>query len=492
MAQVVTITNDGRQLIAQATSGQRIEFAGGGSSETNYTIDQMKSSTTSNFSDISGTIRSASATGTTARITLEISNKNITRQYQLKSFAIFARLSGSSAAPIVFAASSQESGAITLDTVDVVGNTIKFSIPFNIDNINNAQNIIIGTPGGYASLGDLNRFVSCHIAGNTQKGEEQREIRGYKQFFDGLTIYDNSGGENVISFSADDDDPDAPEDGISVSARMRFYSSKLTLQESELHIYNENITFSGQCNVGMITYPAENVYSKNIRLVDNNTEYLNIHKETTGTYSGYAIIQAQALRFEGQGVSFGGDVIFGGYSRFDNDIVGNVTFQDTISTAAITITTGDLNITQGGVYAKKIRVPYTPATASDTDISDGIYCYPQTVQRTSGAPILALNVGDFCFIKRNSYFINTIMSSHTNDNVVPGTTFKISSAMPNSGNGPYVAAVYGGGYVDASSGGTGSAKTFLGAGNYMILTGFWKSDTDRDMPILIKKIGTYA
>lgn len=488
MAQIVTITNAGRQIIAQAVSGRTIEFTGGGGCETSYTLEELRTASEGDLIDLRGVIRSASASSTTTRITLELSNKGILRQYQLKTFAILAKITGSSTAPVPFAAASLDTGAVTIDTESVIGNVIKFTVPFDIT-LNGSSNQIVGTPGNYASIGDLDRFVSMHAPGNTQIGEEQRSIRGYKVFLNALTITDN--GENVISFGADDNDPDAPEDGISVSARMQFYSSRLTLNESELRIDNANTVFYRQCNVGTISNPAENIYSKNMRLVNNNSEYLNIYKEATGTYSDYATIHTQGLRIEAQATSFSGDVIFGGYVRFDNDIVGNVNFQDSISIASLNVTAGDLVLTQGGVYTKQIRIPFEPATASDTNISNGIYCTPQTVQRSSGSPILALNVGDFCFIKRNTFFINTVLEDYTSDNVVPGTVFKISSAVPNSGNGTYVAAVFGGSYVDAASGGTGSTKAFLGAGAYVILTGFWKSDTDRDMPILIKKIGTY-
>lgn len=468
MAQIVTITDAGRQLIAQAVSGRTIEFTGGGGSETSYTLEELKTASESDLIDVYGTIRSASASSSTTRITLELSNKGILRQYKLKTFTILAKLSGSNASPVPFAASSQDTGAITIDTEAAIGSVIKFTVPFNIT-LNGSSSQIVGTPGNYASIGDLDRFVSMHAPGNTRIGEDQDAL-GEKAFLNGILIMDKQGKTSLASFKALDESQSQVVGGI-------VFKEKTIIRNKDLEIKNGNLKIEGGT-----------IYAPRIELLDSdNARYFYVKKDS----SGRAYMNAETLRVGTNTTSFAGDVTIDGRSKF----IGDATFQGVVSAASITITTGNFDVENGYVYSKEIRVHNdTSASASNTDTSSGIYSTPQTFSTSSGGEpkIISLNVGDYILMKRTNYFINTIMQSHTSDAVKPGTIFKISPSDPISNNAPYAASIFNGEFVDAYSAERGSSKMLLGAGTYMILTGFWKSDTERETPILIKKIGTYA
>lgn len=491
MAQIVTITDAGRQLIAQAVSGRTIEFTGGGGSETNYTLEELKTASESDLIDIRGVIRSASASSSTTRITLELSNEGITRQYQLKTFTILAKLSGSNASPVPFAASSQDTGAIAIDTESVVGSVIKFTVPFNIT-LNGSSNQIVGTPGNYASIGDLDRFVSTHAPGSTQKGEDQRSILGYKRFLDALTIIDKN--ENVISFLADDNDPDAPEDGISVRARMQFYSSRLTLNESELRIDNANIAFYRQCNVGTLSNPATTVYATNIGgpslpVTVVSTKGINLYN-SNGEFSGRIATDGRKTTINNNyGLLITAPVEMSSILTVSGELnVGGDTIAKAIVTTGILVKDTDNNnvgiIANGVATTQLFSISQETQELSSMNPSQGFRSIPQRIPRAGQSPVLSLNIGDFILIKKSSSFVNKF----TNEYIMPGDLFKVTQTEAQTGQAPYIAAVYNGQFVEPSGSGRPSVKVFIGPGTYMVLTGFWKDDTNTDMPILIKKI----
>lgn len=172
------ITSAGAALIAQATAANQIVFVAALSKASAATdAASLAGQPVSWYDGHVGSIVSASAEGTVARITVSFPATG-TRQ-PLKSVCLTARLASQTdeqAVPV--AALSDDASTIILPGADDVGQAV--SVPFNIA-IDPQQQSVEVTPGASASLADLSRFVSLHKAGDPTAGEAQT-ILGAKTF----------------------------------------------------------------------------------------------------------------------------------------------------------------------------------------------------------------------------------------------------------------------------------------------------------------------
>lgn len=197
-------TVDGLALIAQATSSnpiiivKSVTSANAASSESDLTTKGV-----SFYDGAEGTIQSSSASGNLATIVAKYINSGSTRQL-VKSVAILARLQSQSAGQeVVLAAQSDPDSTIELPSIYDYAQKVFFQ--FNISF--NAAGSVETTPDGCASIEDLDRMVSCHLAGQPTVGEDQ-DIYGDKTFkgdigCDGnitcVNLYDNETWTNRIA-----------------------------------------------------------------------------------------------------------------------------------------------------------------------------------------------------------------------------------------------------------------------------------------------------
>lgn len=180
-------TIDGLALIAQATSSnpiiivKSVTSANAASSESDLTTKGV-----SFYDGAEGVIQSSSASGNRATIVAKYTNTGSTRQL-VKSVAILARLQSQSAGQeVVLAAQSDPDSTIELPSIYDYAQKVFFQ--FNISF--NAAGSVETTPDGCASIEDLDRMVSCHLAGQPTVGEEQ-EIYGRKWLKDDVYMQQN-------------------------------------------------------------------------------------------------------------------------------------------------------------------------------------------------------------------------------------------------------------------------------------------------------------
>lgn len=230
------ITSAGYELIAQATSGKTIIFVEALADD--GAITDIYNATKSLINDVRGSIKAASATAKSARIDAEFTNDSISTSKNLRTFGITAKLSDAAdSTAVLFAVATMYSGAIALQPLSETNNVvIHFNVPFNLT-FEGASTYVEGTPGGNASIGDLDRFVSCHGAGDTGVGEMQT-VRGSKTFMDQLTVQDSVTVTGVLTVGGE---LTVPQIG-SENSEIVIYESNLIMDGSDLNMGGGQIT----------------------------------------------------------------------------------------------------------------------------------------------------------------------------------------------------------------------------------------------------------
>ena len=188
------ITSAGENLIAQATAANPIVLVKGlGCNTAASSASDLASKPISwysfNSGNPDGVVFSASATGNVCRVILSFNNvdMNHTDSEPLKSACVLARLqSQTDADAVIIAAVSDSNSGATIPAK--TSSTVNVNVPINIT-INSA-NQVETVSGQSASIADLDRFVSTHIAGNPSVGENQT-IKGNKTF-DGSSTFNES------------------------------------------------------------------------------------------------------------------------------------------------------------------------------------------------------------------------------------------------------------------------------------------------------------
>ena len=189
------ITQAGLRLIAESSSANPIAF-----------VDALSASQipqnpedAQGYNGIKGTIDASSATDTTARVVALFGNTITSEAQVVKAIAIRAKLaSQSDSDAVIFAYSYDADSAIHFPSNTAPSQRTRFAFAFDFSQ---TQNVSV-TEAGSASLADLERFVSCHKAGNPNAGEDQT-IFGDKywygqQDFDEACRFHNTVVTNIV------------------------------------------------------------------------------------------------------------------------------------------------------------------------------------------------------------------------------------------------------------------------------------------------------
>lgn len=185
------LTSDGAALIAQATAANPIVIVGGLAGNT-AAVDaadlESKPKSFYHFTsgNPNGVVFQASATANVCRIVIAWYNKDtaLSQSEIIKSACVLAKLqSQSDSDAIILTASSDDNSEAYLPSED--SEPIAIHIPFNV--VINSDDQVETVGAEYASMADLERFMSLHKAGNPNAGDDQ-SVKGQKTFEDDTTF----------------------------------------------------------------------------------------------------------------------------------------------------------------------------------------------------------------------------------------------------------------------------------------------------------------
>ena len=179
---VQQVTNWGCAYFAASSTTNPIKATGGAASNTSLTDAQAQSTSTLDavlgaYSDVSSKILSLSVTGQTLRAVVQFKSTGDTAR-TCKSVAL---LSDNNVIAIL--SSSDVMFTIPASSTSVVGVSVDFDIVFT----NAGQATVDVSTANTAMQSDLNRLVSCHVAGDPDTGEAQY-IKGEKTFGDKVIL----------------------------------------------------------------------------------------------------------------------------------------------------------------------------------------------------------------------------------------------------------------------------------------------------------------
>ena len=179
---VQQVTNWGCAYFAASSTTKPVKATGGAVSNTSLTEAQAQSTSTLDaflgaYSDVSSKILSLSVTGQTLRAVVQFKSTGDTAR-TCKSVAL---LSDNNVIAIL--ASNDVMFTIPAASTSVVGVSVDFDIVFT----NTGQATVDVSTANTAMQSDLDRLVSCHVAGDPDTGEAQY-IKGEKTFGDKVTL----------------------------------------------------------------------------------------------------------------------------------------------------------------------------------------------------------------------------------------------------------------------------------------------------------------
>ena len=179
--EVQQVTDWGCSYFAESSTSNPVRVTGGAVSNTALSVDQARAVSTRDqftgaFDDVTSRILSVSVMGSTLRAVVLFRATD-----WMKPCKSVALLSGENVIAIL--SSSSLVFYIPAQSESVVGVSIDFEITFT----NTGQATVAVSNANTAMLSDLDRFVSCHIAGDTDTGEAQY-IAGEKTFGDKVTF----------------------------------------------------------------------------------------------------------------------------------------------------------------------------------------------------------------------------------------------------------------------------------------------------------------
>ena len=186
-----TITSEGLNLIAHATAADAIVYT---KALSNATIPADPSNVSS-YSGKVGTIASASSSGNAARITLAFENSDTMSSQAVKCVALMGRLQSESGDGVIVAYCSSGESSITLPSSLDEPCVTRFVV--NLVMSAGSGSTINVVESGVASLSDLSRFVSLHVAGDPTTGVNQT-IRGRKTFTNEITLQSTLSSSSLI------------------------------------------------------------------------------------------------------------------------------------------------------------------------------------------------------------------------------------------------------------------------------------------------------
>lgn len=182
------ITQYGQSLLAQATAANPIVYTGAYHTDKYAeSADELAGYTSEWYDGASaGQIDQCSASGDTARIIVSFSNIAASTPATVRSVAVLGRLLNDEGTPseVIFAATSSESN-IELPPITEAPCRVRFGFSVTLNN----TEIVKVTPANYASVADLERYLSLYTAGNPSEGDNQT-VRGEKSFLDHVELWD--------------------------------------------------------------------------------------------------------------------------------------------------------------------------------------------------------------------------------------------------------------------------------------------------------------
>ena len=189
---VQQVTNWGCAYFAASSTTKPVKATGGAVSNTSLTEAQAQAASTLDaflgaYSDVSSKILSLSVTGQTLRAVVQFKSTGDTAR-TCKSVAL---LSDNNVIAIL--SSTDVIFTIPAASTSVVGVSVDFDIVFT----NAGQATVDVSTANTAMQSDLDRFVSCHVAGNVQAGEAQT-IRGAKTFTNETTFQSTLSSSSLI------------------------------------------------------------------------------------------------------------------------------------------------------------------------------------------------------------------------------------------------------------------------------------------------------
>lgn len=189
---VQQVTNWGCAYFAASSTTNPVKATGGAVSNTSLTDAQAQSTSTldaflGKYSDVSSKILSLSVTGQTLRAVVQFKSTGDTAR-ECKSVAL---LSDNNVIAIL--SSSDVIFTIPASSTSIVGVSVDFDIVFT----NTGQATVDVSTANTAMQSDLDRFVSCHVAGDVQTGEAQT-IRGAKTFTNETTFQSTLSSSSLI------------------------------------------------------------------------------------------------------------------------------------------------------------------------------------------------------------------------------------------------------------------------------------------------------
>lgn len=179
--EVQQVTNWGCTYFAESSTSNPVRATAGAVSNTYFSVASARSVVTFDqftgaYDDVTSRILSLSVTGSTLRAVVLF--RSTGSQKACRSVAL---LSGENVIAIL--SSPSVKFYIPAASESVVGVSVDFEITFT----NTGQATVEVSDANTAMLSDLDRFVSCHIAGDTDTGEAQY-IAGEKTFGDKVTF----------------------------------------------------------------------------------------------------------------------------------------------------------------------------------------------------------------------------------------------------------------------------------------------------------------
>ena len=179
--EVQQVTNWGCSYFAESSTSNPVRATGGAVSNTSISVDKARSVKTNDQNPgvndtVTSRVLSLSVTGSTLRAVVLFRSTGSLNA--CKSVALLSRGN-----VIAILSSSSVMFSIPAASESVVGVSVDFEITFT----NTGQATVAVSNANTAMLSDLDRFVSCHIAGDTDTGEAQY-IAGEKTFGDKVTF----------------------------------------------------------------------------------------------------------------------------------------------------------------------------------------------------------------------------------------------------------------------------------------------------------------
>lgn len=179
---VQQVTNWGCAYFAASSTTNPVKATGGAASNTSFSVTQAngiatKDKFTGAYSDVSSKILSLSVTGQTLRAVVQFKSTGNTAR-ECRSVAL---LSDNNVIAIL--SSSDVIFTIPASSTSIVGVSVDFDIVFT----NAGQATVDVSTANTAMQSDLDRLVSCHVAGDPDTGEAQY-IKGEKTFGDKVIL----------------------------------------------------------------------------------------------------------------------------------------------------------------------------------------------------------------------------------------------------------------------------------------------------------------